>query len=87
MNSYVQLLVLCISFVYGVLLYYLNRFNCRLIKSKNIISKVLISSLYLFNISLLYVCCLYYLNGGVLHIYFVLFIVMGYILISVNKRK
>lgn len=87
MNSYIQLISLVSSFAYGVLLFYLNRFNYKLIKDKNIISKILISILYVFNVSMLYVCFLYRLNNGILHIYNVLFIVLGYILITVKRRK
>lgn len=87
MNSYVQLFTLSGSFVYGVILYYLNIFNKNIIKGKNIVFKVLISVLYVFNISLLYVCFLYKLNNGVLHIYNILFMLTGYVLIAVKERK
>ena len=87
MNSYVQLFTLIGSFVYGVILYYLNIFNKNIIKGKNIVFKVLISVLYVFNISLLYVCFLYKLNNGVLHIYNILFMLTGYVLIAVKERK
>jgi hypothetical protein len=87
MNSYIQLFSLVSSFIYGIVLYYLNRFNSWLIKDKNIIIKLIISCLYLFNVSLIYVCLLYMLNGGVLHIYNVLFILVGYFIITVKERK
>ena len=53
----------------------------------NILFKILISGLYLFNMSLIYVCFLYWLNSGVLHIYNILFMLTGYILIAVKRRK
>lgn len=87
MNSYVQLISLVSSSVYGVCLYYFNKLNYKLIKDKNIISKIVISILYLFNVSLVYVCFLYKLNGGVLHVYNILFMLISYILLSVKKRK
>lgn len=87
MNSYIQLISLISSFVYGILLFYLNKFNYKLIKDKNFISKIFISVLYVFNVSMIYVCFLYRLNNGILHIYNVLFIVLGYILITVKQRK
>lgn len=87
MNSYIQLICLIVSFLYGIFLYYSNIFNIKVISNKNIFFKILISILYLFNISLLYVCFLYKVNGGVLHLYFVLLIVLGYIFICVKKRK
>ena len=87
MNSFVQVISLSSSFVYGVLLYYFNNINYRVIRKKSIISKLLISILYLFNVSIIYVIFLYKLNNGILHIYNVLFILIGYVLIAVKKRK
>ena len=86
MNSFVQVISLSSSFVYGVLLYYFNNINYRVIRKKSIISKLLISILYLFNVSIIYVIFLYKLNNGILHIYNVLFILIGYVLIAVKKR-
>ena len=87
MNSYVQLISLLSSFLYGIILYYLNKLNNNIIKKKNLLIKLIISLLYLFNVSLLYVCFLYKLNNGVLHIYNILFMLTGYVLISVKERK
>lgn len=87
MSSYVQFISLLSSFVYGIIIYYLNRFNVKIISDKNILFKILISGLYLFNMSLIYVCFLYWLNSGVLHIYNIFFMLTGYILIAVKRRK
>lgn len=85
MNSYIQLASLVLSFIYGVILYYLNKFNIKIIKGKNIILKSIICLLYTFDISLLYVVILYNLNNGILHIYFVLCILFGYGIVCVKK--
>ena len=87
MNSFVQVISLGSSFGYGVLLYYFNNINYRVIRKKSIITKLLISILYLFNISIIYVIFLYKLNYGILHIYNILFILIGYVLIAVKKCK
>lgn len=87
MSSYIQLICLTVSFIYGMLVYYLNVLNEKMIKNKNFISKIIISLLYIFNVSLLYVVFLYKINSGILHIYFILFIIIGHIFISVKKRK
>ena len=87
MNSYIQLVSLLSSFIYGLFLYYLNCFNYNLILKKNILLKIVISVLYIFNMSLSFVCFLYWLNGGILHIYNILFIILGYVFISVKNRK
>ncbi len=87
MNSYTQLFSLLISFGYGILIYYLNIFNKKIVCHKNIIIKVIINILYVFNMSMLYVVLLYYVNNGILHIYFVFFILLGYGYFCVKKCK
>ena len=87
MNSYVQLICLVFSFLYGIIINYFNKINLRIVKDKNIFIKVLIICLYIFNISLLYMVFLYRLNYGMLHYYFILFIILGYFSVDVKKRK
>lgn len=87
MNSYIQFICLVGSFLYGMLLNVLNLFNIKLIKDKPLLIKIIISILYVLNVTLLYILFLYKLNYGVLHIYFILLIIMGYIFGTVKKRK
>ena len=87
MSSYIQLICLIFSFLYGIVVNYLNKFNLLIIKNKNCFIKLIIISLYIFNITLFYTIILYKLNYGVLHHYFVLFILLGYIFVNVKKRK
>jgi hypothetical protein len=87
MNSYIQFISLFGSFIYGVCLFYFYNFNIKLISKYNIFLKIIISLLLLFDIALLYVCFLYKLNGGVLHIYNIVFLLLGNLFISVKKRK
>lgn len=87
MNSFVQLICLFVSFSYGIMLYYTNIFNIIIIDNKNVLIKLIISLLYIVLMSMIFVSFLYKINGGVLHIYFILFITLGYVLICVKKRK
>ena len=89
MNSYVQLFCLVFSFVYGLVICLLNNFNYKLLKNKNLFLKFFISGLYVFDMSLLYIVILYIVNDGILHIYFVLMLLFGYILTLkyVNKKN
>ena len=87
MNSYVQCICLSVSFIFGILLYYGNKFNIRIIRNKNILMKLILSVFYIFNMSMLYVLFLYKINSGILHIYFVLLIIIGYVFMCVKKRK
>lgn len=87
MNSYIQLICLVVSFLYGILLYYCNNINYRLFKDKNILLRSIGGILYINNMALLYIGFLYNINFGIMHIYFILFIVLGYVFVSVKKRK
>ena len=89
MNSYIQLFCLALSFVYGCVICLLNNFNYKLLRSKNILLKLFVSGLYIFDISLLYIVILYIVNDGILHIYFILLMIFGYILTLkyVNKKN
>ncbi len=85
MNSYIQLMCLIVSFIYGIFIYIASKFNIKVIKNKNIIIKSIINILFIFNISLGYVVILYYLNSGILHIYFILLMILGYGIMCVKK--
>jgi len=87
MDSFIQFTSLFSSFLYGICLFYLYRFNIKIIKNMNIILKIIISIIFIFNVSLAYVCFLYWLNRGILHIYNLLFILVGYFLVNVKQRK
>lgn len=87
MNSYIQVICLVVSFLYGIFLYFSNHFNYNILKDKNIVVKIFGNILYILNATLLYILFLYKMNYGILHIYFIFFIVLGYVLMSVKKRK
>ncbi len=87
MDSYIQLVCLVISFFFGVLIYYFNKFNSILVKNKNIILKIVISLLGLNILALAYVVFLFLINGGVLHIYFIFLMILGYLFFYVKKCK
>lgn len=87
MDSYIQLVCLVVSFFFGVLIYYFNKFNSILVKNKNIILKIVISLLGLNILALAYVVFLFLINGGVLHIYFIFLMILGYLFFNVKKCK
>ena len=87
MDSYTQLFCLVFSFIYGILVCYFNNLNYKFLLSKNIFFKILISFLYVLDMALLYIVVLYLVNDGILHIYFVLFLLLGYIFMLKNVNK
>jgi len=87
MSSYIQLLCLILSFIYG---YVVNKFNnifLILVKKMNIFFRFIIYIAYVVIFSLLYIFILFKINRGILHYYFVIFIVIGYIIGYVKRRK
>lgn len=87
MNSYIQLICLVFSFLFGIGIFYLNKFNNIICIGKNILIKFIINILFINIMALFYIMVLEKLNKGIVHIYFILFILSGYVLISVKKRK
>lgn len=87
MNSYLQLICLLYSFLFGYSLYYLCKFNIRIIRKLGLLFKIIISVLFINNVSLFYIIVLYKLNYGILHYYFIIMIILGFMLCCVKKRK
>lgn len=87
MNSFVQLSGLLISFIYGILLYYAFVFNIKICNNIGLLFKIIISVLFINNCSLLYIFVFYKLTSGVVHLYFILSLLLGFYFIYVNKRK
>ena len=79
MNNVIQLLSFLLSFVFGILFALLNEINNELIKLKKSIIKIIITFLFVLNMSLLYLLIIYKFNNGIMHIYFLVFIILGYI--------
>ena len=86
MNNYVQLYSFLFSFGFGVLFAFLNEINTKLISRSPNIFKIVITFLFVLDVSLLYLVTIYFINNGILHLYFFIFIFLGYIF-SVKKIK
>ena len=76
MNYKIQLISLIFSF-----------FNYKMIKNTNVFLKYLISLFYVFDMALLYILLMYKINYGVIHIYFIGILLIGYILGFVYVKK
>lgn len=87
MNSYTQVLILFISFVYGIFFSLLSKYNAYLIKKLSNITKYLITLIFIMDIVIIYIYLIYILNKGVFHIYFLLLIAAGFIITSINYPK
>ena len=84
MSIEIQLICFSISFILGIVIYLMEQFNTKLVKNKPLIFQVIIMLLAAFVIVIGYVDILYFINGGIFHIYFLIMIIIGYI---VGRRK
>lgn len=87
MNSYLQLVCLLFSFFYGIFINSIIIFNRNIIDKIRVYFKIIITMLFIDNVSLLYIIIMYKLNNGVIHFYFYIMIVLGYVVACVKKRK
>ena len=87
MNLKTQIISLIFSFLYGFLFSICTNLNYKFLFLKNIIFKIIITFIYVIDFALLYFFILRIINDGVVHNYFLLFIVFGYLVsyISLNK--
>ncbi len=87
MDYKVQLISFIFSFAYGIFFYYTSLLNYRIIKKYHIIFKYLITFTYILDVSLLYILLMYKVNYGVIHIYFVIVLFIGYFVGYIYKNK
>ncbi len=77
MELSVQLQSMVVSFSYGILLSYLLRlFYSWLFLSKKVF-RIIFTFLFCFTICIFYFYCLYLINGGVIHFYFLFLLGFG----------
>ena len=77
MDAKTQIIVLLFSYLYGFLFYYLYLLNYNIIKKYHSIYKSFITIMFMYNIVLIYLICLYKLNNGIFHIYFLFMLILG----------
>lgn len=76
----VKLQILCIvaSFIYGIFIKLCNLFNKR--------NNILTDLFYVYDLVILYIIIIYKINLGIFHIYFIFFIIIGYVFMSKNVK-
>lgn len=80
MNSYLQLLSFFVSFGYGMLFYLLTRFNKFILSNKKYFLQFIITLVFIIDIVIIYIYIMYKINNGIIHPYFVITLIIGYIL-------
>ena len=74
-----QIISMVFSFIYGIVISVLYNFNYNLLFSKRTIFKVIFNLLFVFDLVLLYFLIMKKINGGIIHPYFYLLIILGFI--------
>lgn len=83
MNIKLQLICFVISFIYGILIYWLYLVNKKLILRSNYVVKIIIYVLLSYLSAIGYIDLFYFLNKGIFHIYFLVVLGLG---VMVGKR-
>ena len=78
MSSNIQLISIFISFLYGIIFYYLTYLNFKLIDILKVIYKHIITFIFVLDIAIIYMLILYKLNNGYFHIYFIFMAIFGF---------
>lgn len=87
MNIKIQIISIIFSFIFGIVFSIFTNVNYRYLFSKNKMYKVFFTFIYVLDATLLYFLIIRKLNEGVVHLYFLLFIGLGFLLglIKLNK--
>ena len=75
----IQILSLLYSFLFGNILFWLLEINYKFLYEGKIFYRTIISFLFVIAMSLLYFFGLMFINNGILHIYFFIIILVGYL--------
>lgn len=81
MKLNIQIYSFLYSFLFGIGFYFLLDIFNKLIVKLNIVLRIILSFLFIMILASLYFLGLLYINNGVLHIYFLLSILVGYIFV------
>ncbi len=87
MNSSLQLISIFISFLYGMLFYFLTIILFKLINSLKKIYKHIITFIYVLDISIIYMIIMYNINKGYFHLYFIFMVFIGFIICGLILSK
>lgn len=79
MDEVTQLLSFFVSFLFGFCFHFLTRFHFKVTETYPMFLKYFTTLLFVLNIVLMYLLGMYYLNSGVIHIYFVFFVFLGFL--------
>lgn len=79
MNSFIQLESFIVSFIYGIIFCLLSIFNKYILINKNILINFIITLIFIIDIVLLYIFIMYKINNGIIHPFFIITVLLGFI--------
>ena len=82
-----QISTIIFSFIYGIIFYILLEINYKYIYCGKTIYKIIVTFLFVMCNTLLYFIILKKINHGIIHIYFLICILTGYILSNFVYKK
>jgi len=82
MNYKIQLLSFIVSFVYGLVLGCSKTFYFTFIEKKNTVIQIIASFIYALIMAFIYIYISYKINNGVIHLYFLIVVFLGYFLMN-----
>lgn len=87
MSAHLQLLLLLFNFFYGFIICIVASINYKLIKNEVKILKVLITLLASLDFTFLYLVCIFKINSGIFHIYYLLSFSLGFVFCKYVKNR
>ena len=87
MDYKIQIISFIFSFIFGGFFYITSVLNYHFITKYPKIFKYLITLVYILDIALLYILFMYKINYGVIHIYFVIVLFLGFYVASIYSKK
>ncbi len=79
MTTKLQLLSFLVSFLFGIFFYFTSLLNYKLIHKHSVLLKYGITFIYSVILSLLYILIMFKVNYGVIHIYFIGMLFLGFL--------
>ena len=82
MNIIIQLLCFFVSFLYGFFVKFILIINCKAITKNKFLLYLIINLISIYLLVLGYILVIYRINHGIFHVYFLMSILFGYLLMS-----
>ncbi len=87
MDYKIQIISFIFSFLFGSFFYIMSKLNYKIVWKYPIVFRYLITSVFILDIALLYIIFLYHINYGIVHIYFLMVLFLGFFCTHIYSKK